>query len=188
MAAWAVPRIACIALLALPLTWLTTGEAAATTHQKARTKYESTAKLKPQAKNAARKSLARKPGQLHHPAVKAHPGRKNLKNHRRQAIARKPAARTAAARRPPARKPATAMPIRPMTAKPAAVPVERKIAATNAPQAVTTAVAHTESSLVPPGATTLCKREGRIYLLADCERPLPTPLGAPIDGALRQLP
>lgn len=187
MADWAVPRIACIALLALPLAWLTTSAAAATT-QKVRTQHESTAKLKTQAKNAAKKSLARKPGQLRHPAVKAHPGRKNLKNHRRPAIARKPAARKAAARRPPARKPAAAMPVRPMTAKPAAVPVERKIAATSAPQAVTTAVARTESSPVPPGATTLCKRDGRIYLLADCERPVPTPLGAPIDGALRQLP
>ena len=155
----AAARVACVALLALPLAAPTAVEAAAKHHK---------GQIKP--KHAAKK---------YRPAAVAHPKVKKAKP-----AARRPAARKIRAAAAPQTTPVYAMRKTGATDKPKAPVADTPQALDTAKWR---AAAAADDSPALRGAKTVCRRGDRIYLLADCNTAaLPAALATgPADAELR---
>lgn len=176
-------RLACIALLALPLAFPAPAAGAAAKHRKAPVKHKHAAKkYRPAAvKHPKARPAAKKAAKKHRPAPRAAKkagaaGKMHAVEKPRQAGADRPQPMSAA--RPRA----------PRADEPQAVDASkpRLLGTATAADAAPSA---TEDLPPPRGARSVCRRGDRIYLLADCgAAELPAALAAgPADAAPSQL-
>lgn len=178
MAVRATGRIAGIVLLAVFSAWQTT--AAAATSYESRSQHDPAVKKKPPQKNSAKKSLGPKPARLVHRLARTRAQtKKPAPGRRAQAVARKPVIGN-----PAAQKPNRADAPRVVTAKPPTLRADAKPPAHGARQTLVALETRAEDRPTIKNGGMVCRREGRIYLLADCGRPLPPPA----DETLRDLP